>query len=245
MNKNFYNTIPFAIVDSILLKNNAQGYVKRMPYMEINTAPETKHHWKKIKGTSKKEFGMFDPDEVCVRGNIEKMAVISKGFGKDSENRAIKTMSDEEWLYNFLIKDNKENNSIFKLGVSYDTEHTFPFDSNIFKAIMLWKLIEGATVITNQSVKITEKELAIVNLNTSLKDAGRILIEYFGNRIVRITLDQDTLNVHITRPTYSFNGGSGSYKFDLSGPNQVKVIDAIIEYHNTLKNQKQENEQHQ
>jgi len=236
MNKNFYNALPFAIIDSILLKNNTQGYVKRMPYMHICTPPETKYHWKRVKGTTKKYFNELDSDEVCVRGNIEDVKAISRGYGKDTESRATKKMSDEEWLYNFLIQSDKRNNSIFKMDIDYDIEHPFPFDANIFKAIMLWKLIEGVTVITNTTVTITEKELALVNLNTTLKDAGRILIEYFGNRIISINLEKDVLKVRISRPTYSFNGGPGSFKFDFSGPNQIKVIREIMEYHTNLKN---------
>lgn len=235
MKTQFYKTLPYSIVDSMLIKNNTEEYVRLMPYANICTTPETKYHWKKQKGTTQNYFTELDMTDVCVRGNIQEIKTVSKGFNKEMESRAIKSKSDEQFLYDFLISKNQTKNSIFDLGIDYELEHIFPFDENMFKTIMLWKLIEGCRIMSNENILITEEELKLVKLNQmSLKDVGKLLITYFNNRIIRISLNDNCLELNIPYPMYDLEGGPGYFRFDLNGPNQLDILNNVVNYHKEL-----------
>lgn len=244
MKVEFYKTLTSAKVDSLLLKLNIPGYGRWVPYESAYDTLETRYAWRKNINNGKFiPSGWSDTTEVYIRGNMSNDTINTKGNYKEDttiKRRKNNGTNNEQWLYDFLLSKNLRKPSVFEIGetlgnsIDYDFEHVFPFGENILKMIMLWKIIEGNQIITKDTVIITEKEIQLACLNLTLKQVHHMLISYFPLNIINCTLNKDSIRIKIVQPTYNLNGGPGFIKFDINGPNQIEMIENIMNYHKEL-----------
>lgn len=239
MKPEFYNTFRIATIDSLLLKENHKDYCKVWPYEKVITTLESRYAWRKQKGTVFIPASDEDTTEVFVRGNMtEDTPLISKDKFSNTERRRKTSKTTEQFLYDFLISKQLKKPDIFNTGVDgidYDMEHIFPFSENIFKALMLFKFLEGMQSINkNKTIEVTNELLIKLGFEWDIKLANSILNSYFKLNIISCTIIKDVLNIKLPQPSYNLNGGPGYIKFDISGPNQQELINNIIKYHRSL-----------
>jgi hypothetical protein len=233
---NFFKTYSTGLIDSVLIKTEAKGYVK--PVGKEYTRDEFHCDWKYANNPQTGENYDIESqpntyDRVARNHKIIEANKMRSGYGDRGRDSGNVTEPIDTFLRTWL---ETKDDTIFntrpgeEVELNFEKEYPLPFkDGKTIVALLLFKWVNLKCRIAGGTVNITSDDLNDIGNNITLVDLSKLLRSYFDKSLIKNWYDKETktLTIQTGGRDQRVSEGPGYITFDL-GPKQLEFAEKLV-----------------